>query len=67
MLGTQKVKVLKRTQKRHTILILSTKKLKKKTIKTNSPNKTALIAFSMGKNLSILRVSYEIASCANTN
>ena len=50
MLGTQKVRFLKRTQKRHIIWILSTKKLKwKTTIKTNSPNKTVLTAFSMEK------------------
>ena len=67
MLGTQKSKGLKKNSKTSHHFNIINKKIKKKTIKTNSPNKTALIAFSMGKNLSILRVSYEIASCANTN
>ena len=45
----KKVKILKRTQKHRTISISSTKKLERKaTIKTNSPNKTVLTAFSMG-------------------
>ena len=50
MLGTQKSKGQKRTQKRHTISTLSREILEiKATIETNSPNKTALTIFSTGK------------------
>ena len=56
----KKVKVLlKRTQKRRTISISSTKKLERKaTIKTNSPNKTVLTAFFYGRKLPSIYSSY---------